>query len=57
MILVVVFVSTSVLKKLEEYIISNPDSFINIYLNSYRSTFGGQDGGFTGAYRFFTIKR
>ena len=57
MIVVVIFVSTSVFKKIEEYVVSNPDSFINGYLNAYRQGFGGGNGGFTGAYKYFTVRR
>lgn len=57
MVVVVIFVATSIFKKLEEYIISNPDSFVNGYLESYRSAFGGEEGGFTGAYKYFSIRR
>lgn len=57
MIVVIIFVATGVFKKIEEYLITNPDSMINLYLSSYKTAFGGAEGGFTGAYRFFNIRR
>ncbi|MBT4793295.1 MAG: hypothetical protein HON90_17120 [Halobacteriovoraceae bacterium] len=57
LITVVVTVTVSLFHKLDEYLISNPDSFQNQYINSYRSTFQGQNGGFSGQYQYFTVRR
>lgn len=55
MIVVVAIVATSVFKKLEGYLISNPDSFKNRYLGNYKDMFSG--GSANLSYKQFTLKR
>lgn len=57
MILVVIFVGGAMFKKVEGFLISNPDSLKNTYLGDYKDMFGGDNGGFRGQYKRFTIKR
>ena len=57
MIVVVIFVGMGVFQKIEEYVITNPDSFVNTWLEAYRSGFGGEDGGVTANYRRFFVRR
>ena len=57
MIVVVIFCATGVFKKLDEYIISSPNSFVNRYLSTFQETFGGANGGFQGGYRYFSIRK
>jgi Flp pilus assembly pilin Flp len=55
MIVVVSILSMSVFKKLEGYLISNPDSFKNTYLGKYKNMF---EGGSTNLqYKQFTLRR
>lgn len=55
MIVCMVVVATSVFKKLEGYLISNPDSFRNKYLGQYKNMFQG--GHVNTSYKSFTLKR
>jgi len=57
MILVVVIVSISVFKKIHEYVISNPDSFINRYTAAFNASFGGAGDGGSFNYKRFRLLR
>lgn len=57
MIAVIAVVMTNLFKKLEGYLITNPDSFKNQYLGGYKNMFGGDNGSFQGQYKWFTIRR
>ena len=55
MIVVMAIVATSIFTKLEGYLISNPDSFKNRYLGSYKNMFNG--GSLKAEYKYFTLRR
>lgn len=55
MLVVVVTVSVSVFNKIEKELISDPDSWMNSYLKSFKTTFRGKNGSFSGSYKYFTI--
>lgn len=55
MIVCVAIVATSIFKKLEGYLISNPDSFKNRYLGQYKDSFNG--GSVNAEYKYFTLRR
>ncbi len=54
---VVIVLAIGVFKNLNDYLINNPDSFQNKYLNSYTSFFQGNNGSFSGQYKHFIIRR
>lgn len=56
-IAVVVVMGVSIFNKMNEYIITNPDSFISTYLNSYKLMFQGGNEEFQGQYKYFTIRK
>ena len=56
LIAVVTLITNSLFVKLDEYLITNPDSFQNKYLGSYASTFSGENPGFQGQYKYFTVR-
>lgn len=51
---VMIFMSVAFFKKVEEHLLTNPDSMINRYLGAYRGTMGG---GINGSYKTFRIPR
>jgi hypothetical protein len=55
MIALVAVVSMSVFRKVEGYLISNPDSFKNRYLGQYKNMF--ENGSVNLQYKHFTLKR
>jgi hypothetical protein len=55
LISVVFFVSQAVFKKLEGYLLTNPDSFKNEYLGAYKNMFNG--GRVNSQYKWFTVRR
>jgi hypothetical protein len=55
LISVMFFVSQSVFKKLEGYLLTNPDSFKNEYLGAYKNMFNG--GQLNSQYKWFTVRR
>lgn len=55
MIVCMAIVATSIFKKLEGHLISNPDSFKNRYLGQYKDMFNG--GNVNAEYKYFTLKR
>ncbi len=57
LILVVTVIAISVFKKLDEYLITNPDSFLSTYLLSYKSTLEGGNANFEGRYLRFKVRR
>lgn len=57
LLLVVVTVGFSVFKKIDEYLVSNPDSLINIYLESFKEVFGAGHSGVNLKYKRFFIRR
>ena len=57
LILVVTVIAISVFKKLDEYLITNPDSFLSTYLLSYKSTLEGANANFEGRYLRFKVRR
>lgn len=57
MIAVLAAVAVPLFKQLEAYIVSNPNSILNTTLESYKSMFGGDNGGLTLAYKRFSIRR
>lgn len=52
MLVVVVAVMASVFEKLEGYMVSNPDSFLNTYVQGFSRAFNPESG-----YKRFTIRR
>ena len=54
---VVIVLAIGIFKKLNDYLINNPDSFQNKYLNSYTSFFQCNNGSFSGQYKHFIIRR
>lgn len=57
LIAVIVVVSLSVFKKLEGYIISDPNSIVNTILGGYEDMFGAQHSGLNLRYKRFYIRR
>lgn len=57
LLIVVIAICQTLFAKLNEYLLEDPDSFQNKYLNSYKSTMQGGNDGFSGQYKFFTIRR
>ena len=57
LLVVVIAVGSALFKKVEGYLISDPDSLRNTYLGEYQDMFSGQNGSFQGQYKRFTIKR
>lgn len=57
LIFVISIVASSIFVKLNEYLVSNPDSFQNKYLNSYRETFQAGESGVKGQYKWFQVRR
>lgn len=57
LILVVVTVGFSFFKKVDEYLVSNPDSLINVYLDSFKEAFGADHSGVNLKYKRFFIRR
>lgn len=55
LIAVVIVILKSVFVKLNEYLITNPNSLQNKYLKSYENIFSAGQGGFTGRYKRFRI--
>lgn len=53
---VVMLIGGSLFKKVEGYLISDPDSIAKTYVKSFENMFGGQNGSFQGQYKYFTIK-
>jgi Flp pilus assembly pilin Flp len=43
MIAVVAMLTISVMTKIKTYMVDRPDSFLNSYLNSFQTVFGGTD--------------
>lgn len=54
---VVISITVSLFRKLNDYLLNDPNSINNQYLNSYRSVFQGGNAGFRGQYKSFTIRR
>lgn len=54
MLAVVVAVGIKILKTFEDYLIKNPNSFINIYLNDFKSNLGDPNSG---GYKFFKLRK
>lgn len=57
LIAVVVVIGNSVFAKLDEYMISNPDSFQNTYLKGFRSTFSGGSSSSGNEFTRFLIRK
>jgi len=57
LISIIFVVSASVFKKIEGYLLTNPDSFKNQYLGAYKNMFGGRNGSTQLDYKWFTIRR
>jgi hypothetical protein len=55
LISVIFFVSQAVFKKLEGYLLTNPDSFKNEYLGAYKNMFNG--GRVNSQYKWFLVRR
>lgn len=55
LIAVIFVISASVFKKLEGYLLTDPDSFKNRYLGAYKNMFDG--GRVNASYKAFTIRR
>jgi hypothetical protein len=51
---VMIFMSVTFFKKVEEHLLTNPDSMINRYLGAYRGSMGG---GINASYKTFSIRR
>jgi len=50
---VMITLSITFFGKVEEFVVTNPDSMVNRYLGSYRQLFGGVNG----SYKTFSIRR
>jgi Flp pilus assembly pilin Flp len=57
LIAVIASVSIPLGKKLEGYIIGNPNSVVGKMINSYKDMFGGENGGVTLNYKRFSLRR
>ncbi len=57
LVAVVVVICINIFEQLNNYLLNDPDSFQNRYLNSYRSLFQGNNASFSGQYKYFTIRR
>lgn len=58
LILIVTVIANSLFQKINEYLITNPDSFQNTYLNGYENIFSaGEGSGFQGRYKRFRVIR
>lgn len=57
LIAVVVVVMSSVFKRLEELIITDPNSLQNSFLSGFGGTIEGENSGFQGRYERFIVKR
>ncbi len=57
LIAVVAVITIGIFQKLNDYLINNPDSFQNKYLDSYRSILQGDNGQFSGQYKHYYIRR
>jgi hypothetical protein len=57
MLVVVVSISMGVYKKIEEGLITNPNSFVNSYIQSFSSSMPISNGAYQGQYKRFTLRR
>ena len=57
LIMVIVFVMMTVFKKLEQYIVSNPDSIQANFIKNFENGVSGYNGDFKGKYQRFIIRR
>lgn len=57
LLIVVVAITRTLFIQLNDFLLENPNSFQNRYLNSYKNTFSGGNGGFSGQYKYFSIRR
>jgi Flp pilus assembly pilin Flp len=57
LIMVIIFVMMTVFKKLEQYIISNPDSLQANFIKNFENGVSGYNGDFKGKYQRFIIRR
>jgi Flp pilus assembly pilin Flp len=57
LIAVIVVVMTTVFKKLEQYIVSNPDSLQANFIKNFENGVSGYNGDFKGKYQRFIIRR
>lgn len=55
LIAVIMVIMSSIFKRLDELLISNPDSLQNQYLKGYENVFSAGEGGLDGQYRRFRV--
>lgn len=57
MMIVVVSVAVGFFKRMDGYLVSNPDSIINVYLASFDDMFGANHSGLNLKYKRFHIRK
>jgi Flp pilus assembly pilin Flp len=57
LIAVIASVAIPIGKRLEGYIIGNPNSLVGRMISSYKTMFGGENGGVTLRYKRFSLRR
>lgn len=57
MIVVIISIMTSMFRQLEGYLVDNPDSLQNSYLNNFKENFQGNNASFSGQYSQYRIPR
>ena len=53
----VAIITVGVFKKINDYLINNPDSFQNKYMDTYKKVLQGDNSSFSGQYKHFYIRR
>ena len=57
MIVVSVTLAVGFFQKLDTFLLSGNQSFVQRYLGGFSQAFGGQNGSFQGQYRYFRLRR
>lgn len=54
---VIIAIMSNLLPRIQEYLISNPNSLQNTVLSGFGDTIEGYNDGFDGQYKYFTLRR
>lgn len=57
LLVVIISIMSSVLKELEEYMVTGPNSMQNKFIKSFSSAVQGGNASFSGQYKYFVIRR